>query len=893
MNKTLTVRPLASALGILFFCFLYCPSDAQGLKGKISDSAGNPLPFASIISMASRQGIASNIEGEYELPLSPGQHRIRFQYLGYRMLDTTLTIGSSYITFNPVLEDEIVALPEAVVSGKGEDPAYTIIRRAIAKAKYHNLQVDEYHAMVYVKGSGKLNKIPGLFRKTLEKDGVDTSVAYTQESVSKLHYIRPDQYLDTVVSIRTVGDNNNTSPMGFVYSSFYEPRVAGGISPLAHDAFNYYRYEYLGFIEDGDHVINKIKVIPRGRGDQVFEGVIYIVDNQWSIYSLDLTTYIWGIRFDLQQQFSPVLADVWLPVHEIYDVNGSVFGFRFEYRYFAKLSDYRIQLNPDLEVPVIVLDAKVETDAARQAEERIDKKQLEEGLSSFEPGEELTLKQMRKMMREYEKQEIEALPESDTITLGGTTTQVIDSSAYKRDSSYWAEIRPLPLTTHEVKGYARQDSIASIPPEPNEDKDLQDTLSLSANSEGFAANVKRREKFKIEHLITGGRYTLGDKVYFQLKGPLQSINFNTVDGFHAGYAFEWGNSVDKKVNWEAGPSIRYNFSRESVNYDGRLRLFGKDWNVELEGGKQTRQFSYDYPLSPWLNTFYTLLANRNYLKEYEQDFVSVRYAQKISGGFGFALNGEYADRTRLENNTDLVFFDDKKILYTSNDPANVSVTQDAFNDHTALISEASVWFKPLWEYKVNRGTKRKDYSQSPVLTLRFRKGWGDAIENNPFNLLTGQLEHRLRIGAGSLLSMNLGAGKFLGEDKPLYFHDYAHFAGNRLVASPINPVNSFRMLDYYLYSTNEEYFSGLFNYQFRRFGLTQFEFFRRQGIRENVLFNVLLTPESRQYAEVGYALNYVLRFLRIEFVTSWQEYKYQDFAVRFGIATDFQSLFGR
>ena len=141
--------------------------------------------------------------------------------------------------------------------------------------------------------------------------------------------------------------------------------------------------------------------------------------------------------------------------------------------------------------------------------------------------------------------------------------------------------------------------------------------------------------------------------------------------------------------------------------------------------------------------------------------------------------------------------------------------------------------------------------------------------------------------------MNLGAGKFLGDDKPLYFHDYAHFAGNRLVASPINPVNSFRMLDYYLYSTNEEYFSGLFNYQFRRVGLTQFEFFRRQGIRENVLFNVLLTPESRQYAEVGYALNYVLRFLRIEFVTSWQEYKYQDFAVRFGIATDFQSLFGR
>jgi hypothetical protein len=55
---------------------------------------------------------------------------------------------------------------------------------------------------------------------------------------------------------------------------------------------------------------------------------------------------------------------------------------------------------------------------------------------------------------------------------------------------------------------------------------------------------------------------------------------------------------------------------------------------------------------------------------------------------------------------------------------------------------------------------------------------------------------------------------------------------------------------------------------------------------------VLLTPESQQYAEVGYGINYILRVLRIEFVTSWQDYKYQDFAVRFGVATDFKSVFG-
>ena len=100
------------------------------------------------------------------------------------------------------------------------------------------------------------------------------------------------------------------------------------------------------------------------------------------------------------------------------------------------------------------------------------------------------------------------------------------------------------------------------------------------------------------------------------------------------------------------------------------------------------------------------------------------------------------------------------------------------------------------------------------------------------------------------------------------------------------------MLDYYLYSTDDQYAYGLFNYQFRRFALTQFDYFRRQGIRENVIFNTLVSPQSNQYAEIGYGINYILRVLRLEFVTSWQDYTYQDFAIRIGVATDFDSIFG-
>lgn len=899
MNQRLTDQSLTNLFLFLSFFCLTSALEAQGIKGVVSDEQGLPLPFAGIVFVGSDRGIVTNINGEFSVEVAPGRHRLKLQYLGYRTLDTTIQVNQSFVTFNPSLQPEVVALPEAVVSGRGEDPAYTIMRRAIAKAKYHELQVDEYNAMVYVKGSGRLLKVPWLLRKKITKalaeEGIDSTVAFTSESVSKLHYIRPDQYRDTVISIRTVGDDNNTSPMGFIYSSFYAPKVMNAISPLAPDAFNHYRYEYLGFIESNGTTVNKIKVIPRGKGDQVFEGIIYIVDNVWSIHSLDLTTYIWGIKFDLQQSFSPVMPDVWMPVHEIYDVSGSVFGFAFEYRYFAQLKDHRVKLNPDLEVPVIVLDAKVETEEAKAAEEKFRNKKFDDGLTTMNPNEELSVKQLRKMMREYERQEIEALPEVDTVSIAKSTIQVIDSMAYKKDSLYWSNVRPMPLTDYEVKGYVRQDSIAAIPPEPGDnDDDDPDTLSVSVGEDGLAANIKRRAKFQPLHLVTGGRYKLNDHLYLQLKALLQTINFNTVDGFHAGYEIKVGNSADKKVNWELGPSIRYNQARETFNYGGNLRLFGDDWDVKLFGGKQTAQFNYDTPISPWINSLYSLFANRNYLKEYEKTFIRLDYDQEISKAIGFGISGEYAERTRLVNHTDLVFFDDKKLLYTSNDPDHVSDDPLIYDDHTAFITDASVWIRPFWKYKVYNATKRKDYSKSPSLTLRYRKGWGDTSEpaEDPFDLVAANFNHKFTVGAGSFFSMNIAAGKFIGDDKPSYLANYFHFPGNRLIASPINPVNSFRMLDYYLYSTNDEYVYGLFNYQFRRFALTQFDFFRRQGIRENVLFNTLLTPDSQHYAEVGYAINYILRVLRVEFVTSWQDYKYQDFAIRFGIATDFQSIFG-
>ena len=111
-----------------------------------------------------------------------------------------------------------VELEGVVVSSDREDPAYTIMRKAIAKAKYHTQQIDSFSANVYIKGSGRLKGVPGLFRKRIEKElakeGIDSTTAFTIESISELEYKRPNQYKERVISVRTVGDDQQYEPRG-------------------------------------------------------------------------------------------------------------------------------------------------------------------------------------------------------------------------------------------------------------------------------------------------------------------------------------------------------------------------------------------------------------------------------------------------------------------------------------------------------------------------------------------------------------------------------------------------------------------------------------------------------------------------------------------------------
>lgn len=846
---------------------------AQGIKGNIKDNEGNPLPFASIYVKQAGTGTSSNLEGNYELPLAAGTYDVSFQFMGFASEQRKIQVGGGFATIDIVLRPQVYELPTVVVSGKAEDPSYTIMRKAIAKAKYHLLQNDSYSAQVYMKGTGQLTKVPWFLRKTLEKEGVDTSRVFTSESVSEISFQRPNTFSERVISVRASGqDMDNANPTSYINSSFYLPKVVNAISPLNPRAFSYYKFEYQGSFRENGYEVNKIKVTPRSKGDDVFEGEIYIREDFWNIYSLDLTTSIYGFEVDIQQIFAPIQNEVWMPVTQQYEFSGQIFGVAGKYSYLASISNYEVVPNPDLDASVVLVDEKIEE--APEEIQAIKEKNVDAGLEQvFEEEKEVSRKQFRKMMREYEKQELEETEEPDLIS---DYSFKMDSLAAKKDSLYWESIRPVPLTSKEVAGYAKDDSTY---------------VAEKVQAEADSNKVRNGQKFKPGQILTGSYYKLGERLRFDFAGFLPHTHYNAVEGLNLTFTgtFQWRNDTTARLR--ISPYLRYGFASEQP-YAKVESVFGigkaeQRSTIRVSGGSYIEQFNPGI-IDPLVGSLYMLLFERNYFHIYEKQFAKASFARRFKYRYTVGASIEYANRSELFNNTDYNFFDRDNRRFNDNAPTNYETVAQGFDNNQALITNLSLRARPWIKFRKYNGRLIPIYDRSPELRLTYRKGMNGLGSEVNFDHLELGVDADIRLGVRAIIDVDAEVGKFFG-NPTLEFMDYKHFAGNRLEVSPMNVTGSYRMLDYYKYSTAQEYASILTHIRFRKLAFTHIPAIRLMGIKENLFVNYLSTPTSDNYMELGYTIDNLFRIFRLELVQSFQGWKAQDFGVRIGVSSIFNN----
>ena len=883
--RLLTGTTFISARGLLFLFFILSITVrtiyAQGVRGSVKAENGEPLAYTTIFVKQTGSGTTTNENGDYEISLpAAGRYEIVFQYLGYETAERVAVVSTDFVEINVTLKTQVTVLPTVTINAEDEDPAYTIMRKAIAKAKYHLHLLDNYSARVYIKGSGQLKDYPWLAKKRLEKEGIEKGRVFVMESISDIKYTRPGKFEEKVISIRSDGRDNNTSPTPYIFGSFYEPEVAETISPLSPKAFSYYKFEYLGTFKDRDYEVSRIKVIPRSKGDDVVDGVLNIVEDWWAIHSMDIHTSKLGIDVNIKAVYAPIEEKAWMPVSHRFKVDGKVFGFDFEFNYLATVSGYKIKVNPDVYIEtkdMQVVDEKIEKEEAKKIEEKIkptskkalakqdQTKQLQKRLSE---GKEITRKELNTIVKEYEKAEVKQQPAPEIIA---NTTYKIDSGAYKKDSSYWASVRPVPLTKEEVKGYQKQDSLAEV---------------TRKREEGDTLKASKHKGFQPWDLIIGDNYKISKHSNLKIFFPIP--NFNTVDGWNFNYKVTFGTILQdtNRTQLKITPVFRYAFSRKEPSGYLDFSVRNKNYNLKVQGGRFIQQYNPDEPILPIVNSFMTLFLEKNLMKIYERDYIDLSFKRNLNPNFSIHTDWSWARRRELFNTSDFKIVNRDKIEdYTPNRPVNEELLDTSFPNHDAFIGSIGVTVRPWIKYTVYNDRRMEVPNSAPIITLDYRKGFNGALNSSiDFDQLELGIKHGFKIGVRGNADIALRGGIFLNSDK-LYFMDYKHFQGNKTPFITNDPVGSFRLLEYYQFSTADKYFAGNVHYQFRKFLITNIPLVRMAGVRENVFVNYLASPTSKNYTEVGYSIDGILRFLRLEAAASFRDGKYLDYGFRIGIAS--------
>jgi hypothetical protein len=140
---------------LLFLLFLKTSVYASVVSGIVRNEDGEILPFATIYVREMDFGTTTNLEGFYEVELTEGDYTFLVQYLGYSTLTRHVQVKEEDLVVNFRLQPRSMVLPNLTYQAGKEDPAYAIMRRVIARSKYHLYQLESYTTEVYIKGSGR------------------------------------------------------------------------------------------------------------------------------------------------------------------------------------------------------------------------------------------------------------------------------------------------------------------------------------------------------------------------------------------------------------------------------------------------------------------------------------------------------------------------------------------------------------------------------------------------------------------------------------------------------------------------------------------------------------------------------------------------------------------
>jgi len=809
----------------------------SGLKGKIKNEKGEVMPYASVLVKGTEIGTMANENGDYEIKLKAGSYEVVFQYIGYQSVIKKVDIDENVQTLNITMKEVSIELSGVKVSNNNEDPALTIMRKTIAMSPIHHKEVESYSLRNYVRGSIKVDEVPFLFKKEMEKNFIKEGQTYVLESVNEIKFKQPNTLSERVLSFRSniPPTMKGAESISFSRINFYNPSNAE--SPITAKGAINYKYVYEGFFQDKGLYINKIKVTPKIKSPGLYRGTMNIIDGTWSLHSVDFESEEQVGKVKMKVVFSPI-EDIWMPVQADVFSKIDAFGIEGSARVITAFKNYSLVKNPKYAtIKPHVLDDKIfKTEAKDLNRKKLDTKTVIQ-------QKEVTLKQLKQLSKDLEKEEVKEKKEKKEEIITSDYARSEDTLARKRTEDFWAEERQVPLTEIEVKGYQRADSIY-----------LANATKINVKLKEDSLKKVRPAKFKVNHLIFGNSYPYnlidkndkkkGYKDYFTIGNWKEDTRYNAVEGVNIGFPrLSYRHRIDSLGSFSMNVKPHYSIQRERLNGSFGIGYGQKKFGIGAEVGRKVFQINNEEPINNLVNAAYALLDNRHFGKFYEQKYVRINFSPRINDNIYLRTYLQFAERYRLTNIENQGFRKIADRYYVPNDPIHQDFKTTAFDTHTQTRFNAVLTYQPFSRVIIYNG-RRFVQAYGPTFRLENLSAFGET----GFNRIELGMNHNFKWKLKDV-SLRAEIGTFYG-NKPNYFLDYKHFNGNETF---IQTHQDFRDLPYYQYSTNGGYAQLFTKVDFKRLFLTNIPYLQRKGWEERLYGNVLLTNQIKHY-ELGYGL---------------------------------------
>lgn len=341
-------------------------------------------------------------------------------------------------------------------------------------------------------------------------------------------------------------------------------------------------------------------------------------------------------------------------------------------------------------------------------------------------------------------------------------------------------------------------------------------------------------------LLDSVHIRLGDYVDVSLSPFSSTLLFNPVDGvlLHSGLKAKFNGK--KPVSFHFEP--RYSFQRKVLYAVGEIAAFVVNDGLNstqfiFSAGNFLTQVNQPFIKNEQIISLLNLVNGINPLLFVKKEHLKVAIKQTFSTDVVLQVSSTFADRTYLENH----HF--QRLDFRRNEPLGPFKLRDK-----SFVNSFSLVFNSL-------------------LNITYKKGiTGFLKSESDFDYLELAFSQSFKVKDVGKIDVNVVSGKFIHQGF-VHFNDFYHFPTGRTLKNSHPIVSTFRLLPYYEFSTKNYFHRIHFQYQMSNFLLSQLSLLKRSNILENIFINIAYTDRLQPFLEFGYAVDNILRNVRLEIVS--------------------------